>query len=134
MKVVVLVIVNVLIAVEAKHKSSSSDVSSGDSKQELTREAESSVGGSYYPDDNSQEHIHKRDTKVERVHVESRRWHKGCIRKANKMCTKACERAYKTVCKKRKCSKRSKRMLKRECRRSCSKNFEYDRNRAAYEE
>ncbi|XP_022828832.1 uncharacterized protein LOC111358137 [Spodoptera litura] len=96
MKVVVIVILNILIAIEAKHKSTSTDVSSGDSKQDLTAEG-SSIGDSDYHDDDT--HIQRHGTKVERVHFESRRWHKGCIKKASKMCTKACERAYKTVCK-----------------------------------
>ncbi|CAH1642478.1 unnamed protein product [Spodoptera littoralis] len=130
MKVVVIVVLNILIAIEAKHKSTSSDVSSGDSKQDLTAE-DSSIGGSDYHDDDT--HIQRHGTKVERVHFESRRWHKGCIKKASKMCTKACERAYKTVCKRRKCSKRSKKTLKKECKKSCAKNFESDRNRL-YEE
>ncbi|XP_035451392.2 uncharacterized protein LOC118276894 [Spodoptera frugiperda] len=134
MKVVVIAILNILIAIEAKHKSSSSDVSSGDSKQDLTAEGSSVAGSDYHDDDQDMQHIHKRGTKVSRVHFESRRWHRSCVRKASKMCTKACERAYKTVCKRRKCSKRSKRTLKKECKKSCSKNFESDRNRPSYEE
>nr|XP_049707844.1 uncharacterized protein LOC126056945 [Helicoverpa armigera] len=132
--IVLFATVNIFVAIDARHKTASTDISSGDSQQELSLENDLS-GSADYDDEmqRSKDHVHKygRDS---RKHMETRRWHRNCLRKASNMCTKACQNAYKNVCKKRKCSRRAKQTLKRECRKSCTRNFEFDKDRAAYEE
>nr|XP_021183462.2 uncharacterized protein LOC110371494 isoform X2 [Helicoverpa armigera] len=55
---------------------------------------------------------------------ESRKTFAKCInKKALKMCTKSCNSAYKNVCRRLKCTSRSKKALKKECKRSCKKTF-----------
>uniref|UniRef100_A0A2A4JH76 Uncharacterized protein n=1 Tax=Heliothis virescens TaxID=7102 RepID=A0A2A4JH76_HELVI len=55
---------------------------------------------------------------------ESRKTFQKCInKKALKMCSKSCISAYKNVCRRLKCTSRSKRALKKECKRSCKKTF-----------
>ncbi|CAH1642476.1 unnamed protein product [Spodoptera littoralis] len=55
---------------------------------------------------------------------ESRKNFVKCLsKKALKLCIKSCNSAYKNVCRKMKCTSRSKKALKRECKRSCKKTF-----------
>ncbi|XP_050555721.1 peptidyl-prolyl cis-trans isomerase G-like isoform X2 [Spodoptera frugiperda] len=55
---------------------------------------------------------------------ESRKNFQKCFnKKALKLCTKSCISAYKNVCRKMKCTSRSKKALKKECKRSCKKMF-----------
>ena len=132
-------------AIKAKQKYVSSDIASGESPssgdrysrgeilgQELSMEDNTSSGEDLSPDhydeqvDGNVEDSHENSYGIARREFETRRWHKSCMRKASKLCTKACRRAFKTVCRKRKCKKRAKKALSRECKKTCTKNFELD--------
>lgn len=58
------------------------------------------------------------------IEVESRKNLQKCLgKKASKLCIKSCISAYKNVCRRLKCTSRSKKSLKKECKKSCKKTF-----------